>query len=52
MTTKELRTELLETRTQIRAANESLKVLRVRHTELKARLTEARAAKHAKGNAP
>jgi hypothetical protein len=52
MTTKELRAELIETRDKIRAANEALKVLRTRHTELKVRLSEARAAKHAKDDAP
>jgi phage shock protein A len=47
MTTKELRTELVETRDKIRTMNEALKVLRARHTELKTRLSEARAAKNA-----
>ena len=51
MTTKQLRAELTETRTKIRAANEALKVLRTRHTELKARLSEARAAKNGTGDA-
>ncbi len=51
MTTKELRAELIETRDKIRAANEVLKVLRVRHTELKVRLSEARAARNGTGDA-
>jgi hypothetical protein len=52
MTTKQLRVELMETRAKIRAGNEALKVLRTRHTELKARLSEARAAKNINGNTP
>ncbi len=51
MTTKQLRAELTETRDKIRAANEALKVLRTRHTELKVRLSEARAAKNGAGDA-
>ncbi len=52
MTTKQLRAEFIDTRDKIRAANEALKVLRARHTELKARLSEARAAKNGKSDAP
>ncbi len=52
MTTKQLRAEFIETRDKIRAANEALKVLRTRHTELKAQLSEARTAKNAKDDAP
>ena len=52
MTKKQLRAELLETRAKIRAANEALKVLRTRHAELKAWLTEARADKNVNGDAP
>ena len=47
MTTKELRAELMETRAKIRSANEALKALRTRHTELKTQLSAARAAKNA-----
>jgi hypothetical protein len=46
MTTTQLRAELTETITKIRALNESMKVLRVRHTDLKTRLAKARAAKN------
>ena len=52
MTTKQLRAEFIDTRDKIRAANEALKVLRARHTDLKARLSAVRAAKNAKGDAP
>jgi uncharacterized coiled-coil DUF342 family protein len=51
MTTKQLRTELVETRAKIRAANEALQALRARRTDLKARLSDARAAKKARGDA-
>jgi len=47
MTTKQLRTELIETTERIRGMKDALKMLRVQHTGLKARLTEARAAKKA-----
>jgi hypothetical protein len=46
MTTTQLRAELTETITKIRAMNEAMKVLRARHTDLKARLAKARAAKN------
>jgi hypothetical protein len=49
MTTKQLRTDLLDTATKIRSMQDSLKTLRARHTELKAQLTEARAEKKARG---
>lgn len=49
MTKKELRTDLLETVTKIRSTQESLKALRTHHTDLKARLTLARAAKKGHG---
>jgi hypothetical protein len=47
MTTKQLHVELVETAVKIRSMNEVLKTLRVRHTGLKAQLTEARAAEKA-----
>jgi len=52
MTTKQLRMDLVETRAKIRTANEALQALRTRRTELKARLSEARAAKKTRGDAP
>lgn len=51
MKTSQLRAELEKTVTKIRSTQESLKALRVQHTGLKARLTEARAAKKSRGEA-
>lgn len=48
MTTKQLRVDLEETAEKIRSTQDALKSLRAQHTTLKARLTEARAAKVAK----
>ena len=47
MTTKELRTEVVETRGKIRTTHEALRALRARHAELKSRLSAARATKDA-----
>ena len=49
MTTKQLRAELDQTATKIRSTQEALKTLRRQHTGLKARLTEARAERKARG---
>ena len=51
MTTKQLRSDLVKTVAKIRSTQETLKSLRAEHTSLKARLTEARAAKKARGEA-
>jgi uncharacterized coiled-coil DUF342 family protein len=47
MTTRQLHAELVETTAKIRSMNEALKTVRARHTELKARLSDARAEKKA-----
>ncbi len=49
MTTKQLRSDLVKTVAKIRSTQETLKTLRAEHTSLKARLTEARAEKKARG---
>jgi hypothetical protein len=47
MSTKQMHDELVESATKIRGMQETLKTLRIQHTGLKARLTEARLAKKA-----
>ena len=50
MTTKQLRSDLVQTVQKIRSTQETLKTLRAQHTSLKAQLTEARAAQKTKAS--